>query len=258
MNVFKLAKAVVSKQMGIVQVDASADKGLPYGARIGSVVTLKTNPFLRAQGSLVGLPQPFQSVVGVSRLHVELNGQAYRLYTALGDDDSGLKSFLQIYTDANTAVLEVVYFRRMTRLIPQSTQEQDAFLGEHPDGLGQLTFSIQKAQMQHLDLGAGVVETAFGGDEEIVYDRAVGGGNSNFVAPFKGFENRIENAAGSKGLHQDITFMPYQRTLAGGATEQLLISTEVVSDRNGDENAREIHVDFMVGLVLNANDFLVQ
>lgn len=256
MNAFKLAKAVVAKRLG--SADESADAGLPFAARIGSVVTLKINPFLRAQGSLVGMPSASQRVVGVSKLHVDLNGRAYRLYTALGDADSAAKSFLQVYTDGSGAVLEVIYFRRMVRIIPETAEEQDAFLGEDPGGLGQSTFAIERDQMQGLDLGPGVVEAAFGNDASITYDRAAGESYNDFVAPFRGTENRIDDAAGASGLHQDIVFMPYQRTLAGGATEQLLISTEIVRDRNGDENAREIHVDFMVGLVLTTNDFMVQ
>lgn len=258
MNAFKLAKAVLAKRMGNAYANEQADAGLPFGARVGSLVTLKINPFLRAVGSLVGMPQASQRVMGVSKLHVDLNGHAYRFYTALGDADNEPESFLQIYTDGAGKVVEMTYFRRMVRIIPETSEEQDAFLGEDSAGLGQSTFSIERAQMDGVDLGPGVVEQAFGGNGAITYDRAVGDSAAEFVAPFRGTENRIDDARGDHGLRQDIVFMPYQRTLAGGATEQLLISTEIVRDRNGDENAREIHVDFMVGLVLGANDVLVQ
>ncbi len=52
--------------------------------------------------------------------------------------------------------------------------------------------------------------------------------------------------------------MPYARALNGGAQEQLLICTEIVSDRDGDAGAREIHVDFMIGLALTPDGVLVQ
>lgn len=253
------AKAFVHKRIGGADgtANATADAGAPLGAAVGSLLTLKVNTFLRASGSLVGLPPASNRVVSISRLRVPLDGAVHRLYTSRGDA-GGDESFVQVWTDAEGEPCEIAYFRRLLRLIPTTAEEQAAFMGEGGQGLGQTTFGVARAQVEGLGLDPALIEAAFGEAEGLEYTRCAGDETVDFIAPYSGVENRIDDRSGETGLRQDIVFMPYRRTLPTGQEEQLLISTEIVRDRNGDAGAREIHVDFMVGLVLTKEGVVVQ
>ena len=96
------------------------------------------------------------------------------------------------------------------------------------------------------------------GDEPALqYTRAAGSAEVPHVQPFRGSENRVDDTQGVNGLRQEVVFMPYELTLAGGAREQLLICTEILKEQDGQAQ-REIHVDFMVGLVLSSTDVTIQ
>ena len=257
MNPFTLAKAVIEKRIA-GPTEKSTDTGVPFQARIGSLVTLKASPFLRAFGSLAGTPSASQTVKSISKLHVPMSGNAHRLYTSRGDGADETEEFLQIYSDIHGEIQELVYFRRLARIYPQTDDEQLAYMGEDSQGLGQTTFSLSLEQMQGIDWVAPTLKDAFGEVGSLEFQRCAGDSSIEFVAPFSGTENRIDDSTGEHGLHQKIVFMPYRRLLAGGSEEQLLVETEIVTDRNGDASQREIHVDFMIGLVLSALDVVVQ
>ena len=257
MNPFALAKAVVEKRLS-ASTTTSAVEGTPFNARIGSLITLKASPFLRAFGSLTGTPSASQTVKSISKLHIPMNGNAHRLYTSRGDGADDSEEFLQIYSDANGEAQELVYFRRLVRIYPQTEEEQRAYMGEDSEGLGQTTFALSLEQMQGIGWVAPMLRDSFGDADSLEYQRCAGDASIEFVAPFRGTENRIDDASGEHGLHQEIVFMPYRRMLTGGSQEKLLVETEIVTDHDGDTNAREIHVDFMIGLVLSTLDVVVQ
>lgn len=249
------ARAILDKRSDAAPV--TADASVPLGGRVGGLITFKVSPFLRAGNSLVQAPDSLVQILSVSRLRTQLQGAVHRLYTERGDGGQGGESFLQIYTDAAGEAQELVYFQRILRMIPGSVEEQAAFLGEGDVGLGQSTFSLYKAQFEGLGLPEMLVNTAFGSEESIEYTRCVGDASQEFIKPFKGSETRIDDNVGHNGLKQDVVFMPYRRTLAGGGEEQLLICTEILQEQDG-ATTREIHVDFMVGLVLTKEGVTVQ
>jgi hypothetical protein len=255
-NALQLATAVAGKRFGREQ---AADTAAPLGARIGSVLSFKIGPFVRASGSLVVQPQHLERVVSISRLRVPIDGAIHRLYTSRGDADTETaEAFVEVYSDAGGAVQELAYYRRLLRLIPTSADDQAAYTGESGQGLGQATFSLWQQQMSGVGLDQRVIEEAFAQSETIEYLRSAGEPGVEFIPPYVGIENRIDESSGATGLRQEVVFMQYERTLSGGSVEKLLISTEVVKDRNGDVGAREIHVDFMAGLALAKEDVMVQ
>lgn len=239
----------------------TADAGVPMGARVGSLLTFKVAPFLRASDSLVPAlkaGETQQQIVSISRLRVPMKGAVHRFYVMRGDDGVGDERFLQVFTDAAGEVKELVYFDRLLRLIPQSRDEQDAYMGANQQGLGCASFSLYRSQFDGLDIDEAQLARAFGDADTLVYERCVGDASVEFMEPFRGVENRIDDSVGERGLRQQVVFMPYRRQLAGGGEEQLLVSTEVIQDQDGDAGRRELHVDFMVGLVLTKEGVMVQ
>ncbi|MBY0573710.1 MAG: hypothetical protein K2P84_08520 [Undibacterium sp.] len=240
------------------------DAGLPLKARIGSVVQLQKSPLIRAQtqGSLVEMPDENETLIcAISRLKTDLRGDLYRYYLNVGDDSGSQtqsEKFLQLYLDEHGGLNEILYCSRLTRFIPESVEDQDAFLGEAGYGLGDATYTLWRDQIADLGLDESSLQAAFGDQDSIVYQRDAGDVGQEFIAPFRGVENRIDNAAGSLGLKQELVFMPYSRKLVGDQSEILLISTEIVESANGDRNQRGIHVDFMIGIVIENDRLVVQ
>ncbi|MET3115967.1 hypothetical protein AAKU64_000170 [Undibacterium sp. GrIS 1.8] len=244
-----------------------ADANLPLKARIGGVLQLQKTPFIRAisQGSLIAMPDDGNCLIrAISRVRLEIAGSLYRYYLNTGDQDAN-ESFVQLYQNEQGDISEVMYYQRLTRFVPETIEDQQAFSGEAGAGLGDRTYSLWRAQLeaQFVDNGldaatlANNLNSIFGDSDQIDYSRDAGDPNSEFVAPFKAQESRIDDAIGQHGLLQDIVFMPYSRAL-DGLRESLLISTEIVRSRDGDTSRREIHVDFMIGIPVELDRLLIQ
>lgn len=229
---------------------AAADDDVPMGARVGGSISIDPTPFLLAGNTLVPAPGDLLQIESISRLRAGMQGAVHRFYTARGDNGDGPECFLQVYTDPVGVAREMVYFHRLLRLFPASREEQSAYLGEEGAGLGQATFTLHRQQFEGLDLPPVLIDQAFGKSEVIQYERSAGSPEQEHISPFRGSETRIDDSRGRNGLRQDVVFMPYRRDLPGGGEEQLLICTEVVQEQDGVAARREIHVDFMVGLVL--------
>ena len=236
------------------------DSALPLGARIGSVVNLQKTPLIRAisQGSLIAMPDEAETrIVAISRLKLSISGKIYRYY--LNRDANGGEKFLQLYCDANDDLQELLYCSHLTRLIPETVEDQQAFLGENGAGLGDRNYSLWREQLVGIGWDESSLDSIFADADSLQYERDAGDPAQEFVAPFKGMETRIDDAAGKLGLQQDVVFMPYRRSLneAGDQSELLLISTEILRSKDGDSK-RDIHVDFMIALPLEAERLLVQ
>lgn len=226
------------------------DAGLPFGARIGSLLDIRKAAFIRAQsgGSLIVPPAADEvSIQAISRVKLDgLPGKLYRYYLAKGDDGNGEK-FLQVYTSADGEVAELLYCSTLTRFVPETEEDQALFTGRDGRGLGEQTFTLAREQLEELDIDPMLLERALASADVIEYRRDVPG--PEFVAPFKGVETRLDDTGGTQGLTQRVYYMAYARDLAVGI-EQLLISTEIVDSQDGDASRRAIHVDFMVGIPL--------
>ncbi len=235
------------------------DKDLPMGGRIGGLLKMQTSPFVRAMsnGSLIEMPTEANTLIcAVSRLDLNLSGELYRFYVATGDDAKKEK-FLQVFRDAKGDVTELMYCTHLTRIIPESAEDQDAYMGLSGSGLGDKSYSLWREQLASIGFAETDLALIFGDNESIEYVRDAGDPQSDFVVPFTGTEIRIDDAGGAHGLKQKIYFMPYVREFNGGR-EYLLITTEIVESQDGDSSKRGIHVDFMIGIPLEQERILMQ
>lgn len=262
-DVYSYAEKWLGARNGHQLAAHKEDLNLPLAARIGSLIQLQQTPLIRAltQGSLIALPGQDESLIrAISRIQINLSGSLYRYYLNVGDDQDAEK-FLQMYVDSAGSVTEVLYCSRLLRLIPQSSEDQEAYLGQAGYGLGDLSYTLWRAQVQELGMAEASLAAIFGELDSVIYQRDIGDPQLHFVAPLQGTETRIDDAAGVHGLQQEIVFMPYSRALGSGADAQreiLLISTEIVQSVDGDSSRRGIYVDFMVGIPVELDRLVVQ
>jgi hypothetical protein len=257
-DVFSYVKAVAANK-GVTKGDARADDAVPLGARIGSVVQLQCSPIIRAQanGSLIGMPDAGDTrILAVSQIRLVPDTELYRLYLDKGDDDAKEK-FLQVFCGDDGKVAEVLYCTQLARVIPETADDQDAYTGAAGYGLGDAGYTLWREQLADM-LDDATLATVFGAADRLDYTRDAGATDAAFVAPFKGREVRIDDAAGVHGLRQEMFFMPYVRALPDGGREYLLITTEIVESVDGDANRRGIHVDFVVGIPMEQERIVIQ
>ncbi len=235
------------------------DHGLPLAARLGSLVQLQKSPVIRAQvgGSLIAMPADGDNrILAVSQIRLVLTGALYRFYLAKGDEDAQEK-FLQLYCDEQGNVAEILYCTQLARVIPETAQDQDAYTGVSGAGLGEHDYTLWREQLADT-MDAAQLSQVFGDSERIDYRRDIGAPQAPYVAPLQGTETRIDDAAGMQGLKQELHYMPYVRTLPGGGSEYLLITTEIIASVNGDTARRGIHVDFVIGIPLEQERIVFQ
>lgn len=185
-------------------------------------------------------------IQAISRIRIKVAGSLHRYYVSTGEGADQTERFLQVYTDEQGQVKECLHCTRLLRFTPETVEDQNAYTGDGGAGLGESTFALWKEQLSTMGVAADLLESAFGSNENIEYQRDVGGAES-FVSPFEGIETRIDDAMGENGLKQKVYYMPYTRNLPGGVQEYLIITTEIVEEQNG-LGRREIHVDFAIGL----------
>ncbi|MFA9215785.1 MAG: hypothetical protein ACEQSK_01645 [Sphingomonadaceae bacterium] len=234
------------------------DDGLPLRARIGSLLTLQQAALIRAvvDGSLVTLPAPGDTrIEAVSQLKLNQSGGLYRYYLNKGDIDADEK-FLQIYQDPHGNVAEILYCTQLARVIPESAEQQQAYMGEAGYGLGDRSYTLSRAQLE-ADGVAADLALVFGAGDSLEFWRDAGA-DAAFLPPFRGNEVRLDDAGGRQGLRQEIYFMPYVRQLRGGGKEYLLITTELIQSVNGDPGQRGIHVDFVIGIPVEQERIVLQ
>jgi hypothetical protein len=237
-----------------------ADQELPLRARIGSLVRLQQSPLLGAlaNGSLIAMPDADDNrIVAVSQIRLKQTGGLYRYYLDTGDVNEKEK-FLQVYHNADGEVAEVMYCTQLARVIPETVEDQEAYMGLANAGLGDRSYTLWRAQLGDIGLDEADLDLVFGQDEGVDYWRDAGGDDEEFIAPFSGTETRIDNPSGSLGLRQEMYFMPYVRQLRNGGSEYLLITTEIISSVNGDASKRGIHVDFVIGIPVEQERIVIQ
>lgn len=151
-----------------------------------------------------------------------------------------------------------MYCTRLARVIPETVEDQEAYMGLANAGLGDRSYTLWRAQLGDAGLDDVDLDLVFGNGEGIDYRRDASDDEEDFVTPFSGTETRFDNPTGSLGLRQELYFMPYMRELRGGASQYLLITTEIVSSVNGDASNRGIHVDFVIGLPIQRHCVVIQ
>lgn len=257
-DAIKYVKHAVNKHQ--TQPASKADAGLPLGARIGGIVNLQPNTFIRAcaNGSLVEIFNgKNQMITAISRVRLAGEGSMYRYYFTTGDTGSEPERFLQVFKDASGQVAEVLFCTTLTRIVPETIEEQKAYTGEDGYGLGEKMFGLSRDDLSAAGVAEHVLTAALGDAEGVEFWRDIGERDADFVMPLHGVETRIDDADGVRGLEQDIVFMPYAREI-GETREYLLISTEIVKSKDGDPNKRAIHVDMMLGLPLELDRVTIQ
>lgn len=255
MSLWNAARAVIGKKLGTTK-PAAEDAGLPFNARIGSLITINASPFLRAHGSLLRSPGKTHTIKAISKMHIDLNGALYRYYVEKGDSGDDRETYIQVYASSDGNIKGIEYFDRLLRMYPETDGDYAAFTGGADAGLGQIEFSLHREQLEDLGYESSVLDTAFQGEETLPYARTTSS-KEEYIKPFEGEERRIDDSLGNQGMRQRILFMPYERDLMYGTKEQLFISTEMIKSQNGVEKD-SIHVDFMLGLTLSDADVSIQ
>ena len=253
-----------AEKKGFLDESVQQDLGLPLGARIGGIIQLQKTPFIRAisNGSFIEMPVDSQNIIkAISCVNLNISGKVYRYYLALGD--AGQKEiFLQIYVNAQGEIGDIVYCSQLTRIIPETEEDQQLFMGLSGYGLGDRSYCLWREQLAELGYGEADLRAAFGDEEAIEYWRDAGDPEQEFIQPFIGSETRLDDAQGINGLKQEIYYMPYRREIntqeGGGSLEYLFITTEIVKSQNGDSSKRDIHVDFMVGIPVELERVVIQ
>lgn len=254
MSLIQLGKRIFEKRIAPAKEAASdlprQDVGLPYGAQLGSLVTVPRASFAILEGSLLRVPASAQmplQAIGRVRLDADPSLEIYRFYTEVGDrrTDAG-QGFVQVLARAGQPV-EALYYQQLCRLTPTTPEEQEAYQG-HGYGLGELCYNIGEDQLALCGLTPGQITALLAGAESLEYQRDTPA-SDDYVRPYTAVENRLDDQAGMKGMRQTMHFMPYVRTLPDGNGESLLISFEVVDSVDGSR-APAVHVDFLVGLRL--------
>lgn len=264
MSIFELARRMVNKQVAAIATAQqpklpAKDGNLPLGARVGSVLELPRATFALLEKSLVKpLDNAKLPVVAVSRLRLVDSDDLMlvRYYTSCGAHRAGEgESFLQVLAHGDE-IMDVGYYQFFLRNIPQTADEQAAYTG-NGYGLGEVSFMLAEDMMQAAGMASAKIQEILDGQEALEFVRDTPA-SDEYIPPFQARENRIDDSAGATGLTQKVWFMPYTRTLpdAGprmaGGTERLLVSYEVVESMDGQQKPR-VHVDFMVGVALEAN-----
>lgn len=254
MSVFELGKRILGKKIDAAKAAANElprqDNGLPFGARIGSLMEIPRASFAILDGTLLKVPASAQmqvEAVGRVRLEADPSLELYRLYTETGNrrTDEG-QTFLQVLMQDGQPV-EATYYQQLFRLVPTSKEEQAAYQGQGY-GLGELWYNLGADQLALAKLTEDQIAALLNGAEALDYQRDTPV-TDDYVRPYAASESRLDDPTGMKGMHQKMHFMPYVRTLPDGNREQLLISFEVVESVDG-QRAPEVHVDFLVGLTL--------
>jgi len=146
----------------------------------------------------------------------------------------------------------------LARVIPETAEDQDAYMGIGGSGLGDRSYTLSRSQLGDAGRDESDLDLVFGQRDGLDYWRDAGDTQAEFVAPFYGSEIRLDDASGQHGLNQEMYYMPYTRQLRSGGQEYLLITTEIIRSVNGDPGKRGIHVDFVIGIPLEQERIVIQ
>ncbi|WP_321967077.1 DUF2491 family protein [Burkholderia cepacia] len=235
------------------------DVGLPLNAQIGALLDLPRAEFAVLSGSLLTVPKAGQMpIVAVSRIRFARTDEytLFRFYTDLGADrTAGGQRFLQLLVNASDLadIRDITYYQFLCRQFPVSDDEQAPFRGEG-FGLGERNYDMAEDLLATMPHVCGAIGALLAGSDAIRFTRDSSG--PEYVRPYAGQENRLDDPVGEKGMTKQVSFMPYVRNLEGGRQERLLITFDYVETLDG-RPAQAVYVDYLAGLTIDRNKIRV-
>lgn len=235
------------------------DVGLPLNAQIGALLDLPRAEFAVLSRSLLTVPKSAQMpIVAVSRIRFARTDEItlFRLYTEIGADRSaGGQSFLQLIVNTRDLadVRDITYYQFLCRQFPVSDDEQAPFRGEG-FGLGERTFEMAEDLLAAIPHVRTSISALLAGNDAIGFTRDSPG--PEYVRPFTGQENRLDDPVGEKGMTKQVSFMPYVRDLENDRRERLLITFDYVETMDG-RPAHAVYVDYLAGIAIDRNKIRV-
>jgi len=201
-DAFKYVKGIASKH-GVGNETAPEDQGFAAGSTHRQRIKYAKTPFVHAStnGSLMAIPEENDCIIkAISRVNLDMSGSLYRYYLETGDKGNTEK-FLQVYQNDQREVSEIMYCTRLTRIIPETEEDQEAYLGTAGYGLGDKSYTVWREQLADLGWDQSDLENVFGDSDNIEFKRDAGDPSKEFVTPFKGVETRIDDREGMHGLN---------------------------------------------------------
>ena len=246
MSIFSFTKKVIEKK---VEQQTPKAYSIPMGLDLGKVFTISPVVFALVDDSLVMPTDSRENIIcAVSSLKAGNGARVgYRAYVKKGDSDTEPEQYLQVTSDE--ADFECIWFTRLHRHYPQTTEDMEAFMGKGY-GSGEREFNISRGMLEGLGFDTKVLDNVYKNEDTLVYTREIG--DADYVSPIEQLETRVDSKDCESGLTQKSSFMLYSRILANGTKEFLWISLEVEQSKNGVKSD-EVHVDFMVGLKVDSN-----
>lgn len=145
--------------------------------------------------------------------------------------------------------MEVFHYTYLLRLVPAISDDLIPYTGEVDYGIGDAEFCLEADLLQHSILPESAWREVLAERESLKYYRDTPT-DADYIRPYSGSENRLDDPYGYTGISQRVVYMPYHRKLSSGATERLLINCEHVESVDG-EPERDLHVNFYIGLALS-------
>jgi hypothetical protein len=238
--------------------DPRQDQSLPFGASFGSLITVPRAEFAVLSGTLLQPPESAQApLIAVGQLQVTdaPRMEIFNLYFDKGHGPDGQgRRFLQVYVD-DGQVVEVFHYSHLLRFVPASAEDLIPYTGEAEYGIGDAEFGLEADLLQHSKLPEAIWRKVLAGGERLKYFRDTPT-DADYIRPYRGIEDRLDDPYGYTGLRQRMVYMPYHRKLAGDDIERLLLSCEHVESVDG-EAEHDLHVNFYIGMALSPSTIKV-
>lgn len=241
-------KANAEKSLG--SPSPRADAIAPLHARLGARILVQETPVIRAveAGSFFDAPDSPQDIIrAISHLRLGV-GDLWRFHTTVADDPLNDDSrFVQVFVDGNGEIADAMLCSRLSSFTPTG-DEVAAYAGRDGAGLGAMEYTFGREQLASMGVQVSDSMPEIG----VTYTRDIQP-ERDFIAPLQGEESRIEDATGQHGMHAEVWFMPYVRTLTDGSPEFLLIQMSHQTDHNGDTTQEMVYVQLWIGIPLDAS-----
>jgi hypothetical protein len=235
--------------------DAPTD--VPFGAKIGATLRFPIDDIIKtseSNGLVIPPDVENDTIQRIGRLRVDGVGDFYRFFVNKKDDNP---QFIQLYKNNRGSLVEATYYSQIASFIPETSEEQDLFVGANGCGLGDISYDLSKSfVLENGPIENNSANRSFSYDDSINFYRE-GPSQADFLAPFEGVEIQSTDDSGEHGLKQRVWFSMYQRGLNNGQHENLLVATQLVESVDGDDSRRSITVAFYSGIPIDHHHIFV-